>query len=436
LKSRSPFKPLWLQWCASTLLGLCLLLAWAHPAHAATEPTPDDDRLVLVMLQLPRAHFRPEGSYASSYGASVGRQARLQVAQALAQDFKLQLRSEWPMPALAIDCFVMQLPAADSRSPADVAQAVSADKRVAWAQLSQQFQGLATSPEPSAAQEPLYAAQPAAGQWHLAALHRVSTGRGVRIAIIDSGVDQQHPDLQGQLERATSFVDDLPPPPELHGTAVAGIIAARADNHLGIAGVAPDARLLALRACRQAGTDQTLCSSLSLAKALHAAIDDGAQILNLSWGGPPDKLLGLLLDQAMARGAAVVAAQPGRPGQFPAAHPGVLTVSTTAAATVTSSAGDTVSAPGRDVPSTVPGGGWGLVNGSSYAAPHVAGLLALLQAVDGQRWRPGTARQSLVLDAQGRVDACASLAKRLPASAAVKLETRDNGCEPARHTAR
>lgn len=420
------------------LLGLCLLLAWVLPAHAASEPAPDDDRLVLVMLQLPRAHFRPEGSYASSYGASVGRQARLQVAQSLAQDFKLQLRSEWPMPALALDCFVMQLPAQDVRSASEVATAVSADKRVAWAQVSQQFQGLAAAPEATAtaAQEPLYAAQPAAGQWHLAALHRVSTGRGVRIAVIDSGVDQQHPDLQGQLERASSFVDDLPPPPELHGTAVAGIIAARADNRQGIAGVAPDARLLALRACKQAGADQTLCSTLSLAKALHAAIDDGAQILNLSWGGPPDKLLGLLLDQAMARGAAVVAAQPTRPGQFPGGHPGVLTVATAASGPAFASLGDTVSAPGRDVPSTVPGGGWALVTGSSYAAPHVAGLLALIRAVDGQRWRAGSARQALVLDAQGRVDACASLARRLPASAAAKLETRDKGCEIARHTVR
>ncbi|MCE4535826.1 S8 family serine peptidase [Pelomonas sp. P7] len=384
----------WLLWALACCLGLA-----AAPARAQAE---EARRQVLVMLQLPKAHYRPDGSYAGTYGEGVGRQSRQQVAQELARRHGLEMRSEWAMPLAGVDCFVMRLPEADSRTPAQVAEAVAADRRVAWAQPVNLYQGQ------GAAQEPLYGAQPAAQQWHLAELHELATGRGVRVAVVDSGVEAGHPDLAGQLELNANFVDDRPPPAESHGTAVAGIIAARADNGIGIAGIAPQARLLALRGCWQAADAQTLCSSLGLAKALYAAIQHSADIINMSLGGPDDRLLALLLDQAQARGATVVAAMPSSGGPFPANHPGVLVVGM--APPLPAGA---VIAPGRDVPSTAPGGGWALVSGSSFAAAHASGLLALVRELGGSRGAT-LLRTTLVTAGPGRIDSCATLARQAP----------------------
>ena len=109
--------------------------------------------------------------------------------------------------------------------------------------------------------DPLYAAEPAAAQWHLADLHRIATGRGVKVAVIDSGIEVRHPDLAGQILMSRNFVAGRSAAAEQHGTGVAGIIAAKADNGIGIAGVAPGARLLGLRACWQT-PGATVCDTL------------------------------------------------------------------------------------------------------------------------------------------------------------------------------
>jgi hypothetical protein len=386
-----------------TWLYLLALLACCMAGRPAVAQAEEAQRQVLVMLQLPKAHYRPDGSYAGSYGEGVGSRSRQQVAQDLARAHRLEMRSEWPMPLAGVDCFVMTLAAGDARTPAQVAQAVSEDRRAAWAQPVSLYRA-----EGGSGQEPLYAAQPAAQQWRLAELHQLATGRGVRVAVVDSGVEAGHPDLTGQVVHNQNFVDDRPPPAEGHGTAVAAIIAARADNGAGIAGIAPHARLLAMRACWQSGQAQTLCSSLGLAKALYAAIQQDAQIINMSLSGPGDRLLALLLDQALARGVAVVAAlpSPGGAGPFPASHPGVVVVGND----LPLPAG-AILAPGRDVPSATTGGGWSLVTGSSFAAAHVSGLLALVRELDAKGLQPGVLKAAFVTAGQGRIDGCATLAR-------------------------
>jgi subtilisin family serine protease len=223
------------------------------------------------------------------------------------------------MPVVGIDCYVMEQRAG---APLEKAlTALSRDPRVMWAQSMNTFHG-------QDAGDPLYAVQPAARYWHLAELHKASTGRGVRIAVIDSGIDGGHPDLAGQVELRANFVDGSADAAEAHGTAVAGIIAARAGNGAGIVGVAPDARLLALRACWPDSHGSTRCNSFTLGKALNFAIMERAKIINLSLSGPSDRLLQVLLDGAAARGMAVVAAfDPQQPdGGFPASMPGVIAV--------------------------------------------------------------------------------------------------------------
>jgi len=397
--------------------GLGCAAAGASQPQAAAAATVAAPRQILVMLRLPPPHYRPDSSYAGRYGDGVGLQARKRTAAELAHQHALALQQEWPMPLAGVDCFVMQLPDSDTRSPSDVAQALSSDRRVAWAQAESLYRGHAEDPQ-GPRQKTLYPTQPAAVQWHLAELHPLATGRGTRVAVIDSGVASQHPDLLGQVVLNENFVDGRPLLGEPHGTAVAGIIAARADTRQGILGVAPRASLLALRACWQDVT-QTLCTTLSLAKALHEAIQQRAEVINMSLGGPDDRLLGRLIDEALARGIAVVAAVGDDDERFPADHAGVLAVAVAPAPP--SLPRGAVLAPGRDVPTTAPNGGWTLVNGSSFASAHAAGLVALLRELGGGR--PRSLGSELVVDGAGRIDGCATLARRArvasPASCAV-----------------
>jgi subtilisin family serine protease len=304
------------------------------------------------------------------------------------------------MPMVGVDCFVMAVP--EGLSTRAAVEQVSHDAGVDWAEPVELYTSRA-APAP-AHNDPLYAAEPAAAQWHLAALHQLASGRGTRVAVIDSGIDGGHPDLSGQLLVNRNFVSGQPMVPEQHGTAVAGIIAAKADNRLGIAGVAPGAKLLGLRACWQ-GDGGTACDTLSLAKALYYAVESHPDVINLSLSGPDARLLREILNIAYAHGITVVAAfDPKLPGGgFPASVPGVIAVSDMP---VGGSHGDVYVAPGQGIPTTQPGGRWSLVNGSSFAAAHVSGLVSLLR--ERRRAAP------LMLVAQNRsgtIDACATLVR-------------------------
>lgn len=382
------------------LVGLLAALGLAAPGARAAEAGREQ---VLVMLKLTPQHARPNAGYGGAYGGGEGRAARLRVASRLARQYGVSIVSNWPMPLLGVDCFVMT--AAPGQSAEALAAQLSKDPGVSWSEPLHYYgaQGQAQA-EAVSHNDPLYRVQPAAGAWRLAALHQISTGRNVRVAVIDSMVEGAHPDLAGQVEVSQNFVAGRAAPPEQHGTAVAGIIAARADNGAGIAGVAPGARIMALRACWQAaGQAGTVCDTLSLAKALDYAINHGARVINLSLSGPRDQLLARLLDAAMARGAVVVGAYDRtlEGGGFPASHRGVVAVTAEGAPVA-----GVVSAPGRDVPTTLPGGRWSLVAGSSYAAAHVSGLFALMRAR-----APSERRAPMLVIARpaDTIDTCATL---------------------------
>jgi subtilisin family serine protease len=246
--------------------------------------------------------------------------------------------------------------------------------------------------------------EPAAAGWRLADLHRIATGRGVSVAIIDSKVEVTHPDLSGHFIADKNFLSPDSPRAEQHGTAVAGIIGAGADNAIGIAGIAPEAQLMALRACWQTAgaSSPTLCESLSLARALQYAIDHDAKVINLSLSGPPGQLLAKLITIALKRQASVVTAyDPSLPsGGFPASLPGVIVVADQSLQNIPASV---YRAPGRDIPTTQPGGKWYLVNGTSFSVAHVSGLVALVR-----EHRPG-APLPFVRTRSGRIDACATV---------------------------
>jgi type VII secretion-associated serine protease mycosin len=236
-------------------------------------------------------------------------------------------------------------------------------------------------------------------QWQLeeldaAAAWRVSTGKGVTVAVIDSGVDATHPDLEGQVlpgldlvqpEGGNGQVD-----PVGHGTTVAGLIAGRNDDSRGVVGLAPQAKILPVRVL---DAENRYDDALIVAKGVRWAVDNGAQVINLSLGGTGDSpALAAALDYAFVRNVVVVActgnliaSSPATKVWYPAREPGVVAVAGLERDTNSLWSGSitgpetVLTAPATGLHGARPGGFW-RVQGTSFAAPLVAASAALLRA--------------------------------------------------------
>ncbi|SDZ17837.1 Subtilase family protein [Micromonospora pattaloongensis] len=187
---------------------------------------------------------------------------------------------------------------------------------------------LTAAPAWAASDDPLYGKQWGLQQLHAEQAWRTSTGAGVIIAVVDTGVDLGHPDFAGKLVPGATFVDcgsascgngdwrgpdGVADPEDTHGSHVAGIAAAATGNGVGIAGVAPDARIMPIKVLEQGAG-----SFADIAAGIRYAADHGAQVVNLSLGGLPGTqaltLTGLVSDvtdaiaYASGKGVAVIAA--------------------------------------------------------------------------------------------------------------------------------
>ncbi|MFF7503241.1 type VII secretion-associated serine protease mycosin [Streptomyces lavendulae] len=238
----------------------------------------------------------------------------------------------------------------------------------------------------------------------LDALWARTKGKGVRVAVIDTGVDRANPQLSGALDPGAGrdFLDpkggDGTNDTVGHGTKVAGLIAARPQEGTGFVGLAPEATVIPIRQNDGQGNG----NAATLAQAIDHAVAKGAQVINISQDTDapltPDSDLGKAVQRALDAKAVVVASagNDGLTGQkrrtYPAAFPGVLAVASSDRnneRAAFSQAGDFigVAAPGVDMVSTVPGFGQCVDNGTSFSAPYVAGVAALLRAEHPQ-WTP------------------------------------------------
>ncbi len=288
----------------------------------------------------------------------------------LAKNYNLALKDQWLIESLGVYCLIVEFNDDESETIA----ALEKLDGVQWVQPSNEFKLLSASSE-------------SAGGVGNEDLRIESTnpiipssvnGDGVKIAIIDSAVDQTHPDIAPAIESSDDFVVSGTKTlnGEAHGTAIAGVMVAQRDSKLGITGVAPSAKLLAYRGCWENTDGNTNCNTLSLARALDAVARSGADILNLSLSGPKDLLLDQLVSRVIDNGTLIVAAfDPERAGQsrFPSSKEGVLIVR---AEKLDSQYQDIFTAPGARVVAS-PGNRYNFMKGHSVATAYTSGLLAL-----------------------------------------------------------
>jgi type VII secretion-associated serine protease mycosin len=294
-------------------------------------------------------------------------------------------------------------------------------------------------------------------QWQLRELRaaeawRYAKGEGVIVAVLDSGVDATHVDLVGQVLPGKDFVDEGQNgqvDPVGHGTTVAALIAGRDDDSKGVVGLAPRARILPVRVLDK---DNRYDDALVVANAVRWAVDHGAQVINMSFGGTAySPALAAAIDYAFARDVVVVACTGNKANSsstdvwYPAREPGVVAVagmekesdalwsgSITGRATV-------LTAPATGLLGARPGGYW-RVQGTSFAAPLVAATAALIRS----RWPEMSAAQvvtRLITTARdvgppgrddrfgfGVVDPVAALTEDVPS---VDRNPLDDGVSPA-----
>jgi subtilisin family serine protease len=258
---------------------------------------------------------------------------------------------------------------------------------------------------------------------NLPAAWDVTTGSpDVVVAVVDSGVDATHPDLQGAVEAGHNFVDDDADASDIlgHGTAVAGVVAARA-NGLGSVGVCFECGLMPLRVVRLDG----FALNTDTAAAIDYAVDHGAAVVNASlYGERSPRRLHDAVARARAQGVLVVAAA-GNEGnttrQYPAAFPEAISVASATAqgplATFSSRGSWVDFAAPECAPMTLLGGGTGVGCATSISTPLVAGTIALLRshapfatAADLEFALASTARP-VTGTQHGLVDAAAALAR-------------------------
>lgn len=227
-----------------------------------------------------------------------------------------------------------------------------------------------------------------------------SRGANTVVAVIDTGVDGRHVDLKPRLLAGKDYVDtsrDGRTDPHKHGTHVAGIVAATAGNNEGIAGLAPESRILPVRVLNETGVGV----NSHVAAGIIWAADNGAHVINLSLGGGYHNATSTAVAYAISRGVTVVAAggnnrSGGSPTSYPAAYPGVVAVAATTASDTSAPFSNIgsyidVAAPGNLIFSTVPveastspwSPGYDYSSGTSMAAPYAAAAVALAHAASG-----------------------------------------------------
>lgn len=209
------------------------------------------------------------------------------------------------------------------------------------------------------------------------------TGKNVKIAVMDTGINPEHPDLKGNLQIGFNAINPDEPPIDDngHGTMVIGIISA-VHNNIGVTGIAPDAEVYPIKVLDKFGEGNVS----DVIRGVDWCIENGIQVINMSFAlKENDVELRNSIQRALDAGIIIISSAAntagGEPG-YPASYEGVISVTSVdkkGKIETTSPKGKIdFSAPGVDIISTKVNGGYGIVSGTSFAAPHITGVVALL----------------------------------------------------------
>jgi len=289
----------------------------------------------------------------------------------------------------------------DNRPIGDVIRALEAETGLTSAQPNFRFR-LAQAAGLTEQLADGFSQQYAPEKLHLTQAHRLTTGGGVIVAVIDTGIDRTHPEFAGAILASFDAVGGHEPP-DAHGTAIAGAIVA----HSRLVGTAPGARLLAIRAFSTAGPDAE-ATTVTIVRSIQWAVARGARVINMSFAGAHDPLIARALAEARRHGIVLIAAAgnagPTSPPLYPAADANVIAVSATDIDDHLLDVANrgrqiALAAPGVDVLLPAPRARYQIATGTSFAAAHVAGIAALMIARN-PRLTPDDVRAELVATAR------------------------------------
>jgi len=380
-------------------IAALVLSAWAGaPATADTAASKFDTGHQFVVVTFANDPYRPPSRAGStgrryaggSYGLAQGARNN---AQRVASAYALKQVASWPIKQLGVHCVVYEIP--DARPIAEVLAALTKDPRITLAQPLQQFHTSSSETAPGTYNDPMYGLQTNLAALDIPAAHQRSQGAGVKIALIDTGVDSAHPDLRERISGTHSFVSTNSPTPATaasyrHGTAMAGLIAAVANNKVGIVGIAPLTRIEVFEACwqLQPNTDAAACNTFTLAQALAAALDARIPLINLSIAGPADPLLSALVQSGLKHGVIFVGSAAGSGDAFPTNIDGVIGVANSDELRHSQGPHNpgeaALSVPATKVLTLLPEAQYDFESGSSVAAAQITGVVALLLSANNR----------------------------------------------------
>ena len=376
------------------LACLALMSMLAIPAPVFAQALPDAPSVLDLLRRLPK--YKPGPAAGSAFTRAPGANvligavvpeildreiivtfpASLSNAEVLAILGAQNLTGETLYVSTLLNQRVVRIRIPDARPVEAVLQAISTDVRIIIAQPHYVYIA-------NGAAKALPVPQYAPDKLKLTEAHKIAQGKRVKIAVIDTQVDTTHPAFGGSITETFDALGETKPVPENHGTAIAGIVGARAE----LMGVAPAATILAIRAFAGNAQGQPQSYTLAILKALDFAVASGARVVNMSFAGPNDPILGQAIAAADAKGVTIIAAAgnggPDAKPAFPAAYPSVIAVTATDNAdhlykNANHGTYIAVAAPGVDIIAAAAKGAYDISSGTSMAAAHVSGIAALM----------------------------------------------------------